>query len=112
VGFESRFRLQSDPRRAPEFERFVKESAVRLFRISYLLVGERGAAEDLLQLTLLRTARRWHGAQRAPEAYARQVLVNLARDRRRRASRRVEERPVDEAIGETFTMWQRTMPSM
>lgn len=68
-------------------------------RTSYLLVGDRGAAEDLLQITLLRTARRWHAAQRAPEAYARQVLVNLVRDRHRGAARRVEERPAGEAIG-------------
>lgn len=65
-----------------------------LLRSAYLLCGDRGQAEDLLQLTLLRTARRWQAAREAPEAYARQVLVNLSRDDRRRVRRRVKESPL------------------
>jgi len=42
-------------------------------------------------MTMMRTARRWGSAQQAPEAYARAVLVNLARDTARRRGRRVDE---------------------
>lgn len=90
-------RAQHDPRREPAFERFVAGSSAWLLRSAYLLTGDRASAEDLLQLTLLRTAGRWEAAQRAPEAYARRVLVNLARDRRRLAVRRVAERPFEDA---------------
>lgn len=73
------------------FEGFVGGSSTRLLRSAYLLCGDRGAAEDLLQGTLLRVARHWRSAQASPEAYARQVLVNLSRDRARRTQRRVVE---------------------
>jgi RNA polymerase sigma-70 factor (sigma-E family) len=94
--------MKRDPRQEPAFERFVAEQSPRLLRSAYLLTGDRGAAEDVLQVTLLRTAGRWRAAQRAPEAYARRVLVNLVRDRRRQATRRVAERPLGEAIGEQY----------
>ncbi len=42
----------------------------------------------------MRTAHRWHVASEAPTAYARQVLVNLSRDRARAAARRVSEVPL------------------
>jgi len=99
VGLKARPGVQRDPRQEPAFEPFVAESSTWLLRNAYLLTGERGASEDLLQLTLLRTVSRWRSAQRAPEAYARRVLVNLVRDRQRRAARRVVERPLEEAIG-------------
>jgi RNA polymerase sigma-70 factor (sigma-E family) len=82
------------------FEQFVAGSAATLLRSAYLLTGDRGQAEDLLQLTLLRTARRWHVARRAPEAYARRVLINLFRDQWRRSQRRVDEQPLDDASAE------------
>lgn len=91
-----------DPRREPGFERFVADFSTWLLRTAYLLSGERGAAEDLLQLTLLRTARRWHAAQRAPEAYARRVLVNLVRDRHRHAARRVPEQSFEETVNDAL----------
>jgi RNA polymerase sigma-70 factor (sigma-E family) len=71
----------------PAFERFVARSSGTLLRNAYLLAGDRGVAEDLVQQTLLRVAGRWSAAQRAPEGYARQVLVNLSRDRYRREAR-------------------------
>jgi RNA polymerase sigma-70 factor (sigma-E family) len=91
--------VRRDPRQEPPFERFVAERSASLLRTAYLLTGEAGAAEDLLQVTLLRTARRWGVAQHAPAAYARRVLVNLVRDRQRRAVRHVTERPLEEATG-------------
>jgi RNA polymerase sigma-70 factor (sigma-E family) len=77
------------------FEAFVSSCATRLMRSAFLLCGDRQIAEDLLQMTMVRTARRWGAARSAPEAYARAVLVNLARDHARRAQRRVNEVPAD-----------------
>jgi DNA-directed RNA polymerase specialized sigma24 family protein len=74
-----------------EFEAFVAGSSRRLLRTAYLLTGDRGHAEDLLQTALERTARRWSRLQGAPEAYARRVLVNAATDRWRRRKARVNE---------------------
>jgi RNA polymerase sigma-70 factor (sigma-E family) len=81
-------------REAPAFEAFVAESSDRLLRTAYLLCGDRGHAEDLVQTALLRTARRWHTARNHPHAYARQILVNLAKDRWRGLSRRLDEVPL------------------
>lgn len=63
------------------------ESSATLLRAGYLLSGDRVAAEDLVQQTLMRTAGHWGRAQRAPAAYARRALVNLSRDQHRRAAR-------------------------
>lgn len=79
-----------------EFEAFVHSGSTRLLRTSYLLTGDRGAAEDLLQMTLMRVARHWRAARQAPGAYAHRVLINLSRDRARRAGRRVAEAPWEE----------------
>lgn len=74
-----------------EFEEFVRASSDRLVRTAYLLCGDRGHAEDLAQTALLRTARRWRAARRDPDAYARRVVVNLAKDRWRGLARRPAE---------------------
>jgi RNA polymerase sigma-70 factor (sigma-E family) len=74
-----------------EFEAFAAASSTRLLRTAYLLCGDREHAEDLVQVTLLRTARRWHAARAQPEAYTRRVLVNLAKDRWRDLGRRPAE---------------------
>jgi RNA polymerase sigma factor (sigma-70 family) len=81
----------------PAFEEFVSRSATVLLRTAVLLAGNRETAEDLLQVALLRTARRWRASKKAPEAYARAVLVNLVRDEHRRATRRVQEAPLADA---------------
>lgn len=44
------------------FRAFVAEEAGALFRTAYLLTGDPGAADDLLQTALLRAARRWDPA--------------------------------------------------
>jgi RNA polymerase sigma-70 factor (sigma-E family) len=77
------------------FEAFVGASSDRLLRTAYLLTGDRGHAEDLVQTALLRTARRWTSARRDPAAYARRVVVNLAKDRWRDRARRLDEAPLD-----------------
>lgn len=81
-----------------DFERFVRVCSVSLYRTALLLAGDRSRAEDLLQLALLRTARRWANARNAPEAYARRVLVNLSRDHHRLLRRRVAESPLEGAL--------------
>jgi RNA polymerase sigma-70 factor (sigma-E family) len=73
------------------FDEFVEDRSTALLRTAFLLTGDRGHAEDLLQTTLLRTLRRWSKASTAPEAYARRVLVNLSKDRLRSRDRRPPE---------------------
>ena len=77
-----------------EFETFVVASSDRLLRTAYLLTGDAGHAEDVVQSALLRTARRWRSARRSPEAYARTVVANLAKDRWRSLGRRPAEAPL------------------
>ena len=72
----------------PDFDDFVRSASTPLLRLAYLLTGDHGHAEDLVQTALLRTARRWRSARAQPEAYARRVLANLAKDRWRSRSRR------------------------
>jgi RNA polymerase sigma-70 factor (sigma-E family) len=76
------------------FEAFVEARSTALLRTAYLLTGDRGHAEDMLQTALLRTARHWARARAAPEAYVRRTLVNLARDRLRTLFRRPHEAPL------------------
>lgn len=76
------------------FDAFVGSSSSRLLRTAYLLCGDRGHAEDLVQTALMRTARQWRRARDAPEAYARRVVINLAKDRWRQLSRRPTEAPL------------------
>jgi RNA polymerase sigma-70 factor (sigma-E family) len=78
----------------PTFAAFVDRSSTALLRTAYVLTGDRGHAEDLLQTALLRAARRWSRARDAPEAYVRRVLVNLSRDRIRWLHRRPREAPM------------------
>jgi RNA polymerase sigma-70 factor (sigma-E family) len=80
----------------PSFDEFVLRGSARLLRSAYLLTGDRGHAEDLLQVALVRTARHWDRARDAPAAYAYRVLINLMHDRRRHLSRRVAELPLDD----------------
>lgn len=74
-----------------DFEAFVVASGRRLLRTAYLMVGDVGEAEDLVQTTLERTAQRWTRLDGAPEAYARTVLAHLATDRWRGLRRRPVE---------------------
>jgi RNA polymerase sigma-70 factor (sigma-E family) len=78
----------------PAFDAFVASSSDRLLRTAYLLCGDRGHAEDLVQTALMRTARQWRQARDLPEAYARRVVVNLAKDRWRQLGRRPTEAPL------------------
>ena len=79
----------------PSFDEFVARASARLLRSAYLLTGDRDDSEDLLQITLVRTAQRWDAARESPHAYAHRVLVNLLHDRQRNRRRRVTEQQLD-----------------
>ena len=81
-----------------EFEAFVAASSDRLLRTAYLLTGDVGHAEDVVQSALLRTARRWRSARRSPEAYARTTVANLVKDRWRSLGRRPSEAPLEHDV--------------
>lgn len=83
-----------DMRTFASFDEFVEDKSTALLRTAFLLTGDRGHAEDLLQTTLLRTMQRWSTARAAPEAYARRVLLNLSKDRLRTRRRRPPEAPM------------------
>lgn len=59
----------------PEFQEFVEVRYTDLLRTAYLLTGDRGAAEDLVQAALLTTMRHWR-AVADPMAYVRRTMVN------------------------------------
>jgi RNA polymerase sigma-70 factor (sigma-E family) len=84
--------IRRDQRRAA-FERFVAEVTDGLLRTAYLVTGDAGHAEDLVQECLFKVARRWSRvvAMESPCAYARRVLVNLALDGSKRRSRQRDE---------------------
>jgi RNA polymerase sigma-70 factor (sigma-E family) len=79
-----------DPNSEAEFRDFVQSRWQHLLRTAYLLTGDHGRAEELLQTALVRTHRRWRQIERtdAPEVYVRKVLVNLHSTWWRRARRR------------------------
>jgi RNA polymerase sigma-70 factor (sigma-E family) len=86
-----------------DFDRFVADSTNGLLRTAYLIVGDLHEAEDLVQETLFKVARRWSkvSGMDHPAAYARRILVNLAlRGSPKRSRRRAElseTRPGDPA---------------
>lgn len=70
-----------------DFQEFVTTRWPALLRTAYLLTGDHGHAEDLVQTALVRMHRYWRKIQRdggSPEAYTRKILVNLNTDRWRR----------------------------
>ncbi|MEU1006765.1 SigE family RNA polymerase sigma factor [Streptomyces tibetensis] len=85
-----------------EFREFVEMRSTSLLRLAVLLTGgDRHAAEDLLQIALMKAYGRW-GRIEQHEAYVRQVMyrqqVNRWRLRRHRAETTVPVLP-DEATG-------------
>ena len=79
------------PQLGPYFDDFVRASSADLLRLAVLLTGDHGQAEDLLQVSLVRTATHWRSARQHPSAYTRRVLVNLAKNRWRDRARRPHE---------------------
>lgn len=70
----------------PGFVEFVAARSGALFRTAMLIVGDRHAAEDLVQGALERAYRHWDRIEGmdAPESYVRRILANLAVDHHRR----------------------------
>ena len=70
------------------FRRFVVEQRQSLLRTAYLLTGDHGHAEDLVQTALLKTYRHWARvtAKGDATAYVRRVLVTTHTSWRRRLS--------------------------
>ena len=67
--------------RDDQFSAFVRTRGTSLYRLATLLTGNPSDGEDLLQIVLEKTYRRWNRLEAvdSPEAYVRQALVNAAR---------------------------------
>jgi RNA polymerase sigma-70 factor (sigma-E family) len=74
------------------FREFFVARRGALSRTAFLLTGDHGEAEDLLQEALTKTVGRWRkvSAGDNPEGYVRQVMLNEVRSRWRRRRRGVE----------------------
>jgi RNA polymerase sigma-70 factor (sigma-E family) len=61
-----------------EFRSFMTARSPALLRTAYLLTGDRGVAEDLVQTALARAYRHWGRVRSTgnPDAYVRRILVN------------------------------------
>jgi RNA polymerase sigma-70 factor (sigma-E family) len=76
-----------------QFEGFAAEASDALLRTGYLMTGDGRDAEDLVQETFLRVARRWNRVRSMdhPAAYARRILINLVlQDAERRSRQKAE----------------------
>jgi RNA polymerase sigma-70 factor (sigma-E family) len=98
----------------PTLAAFAGEHGLALTRFAFLLCGDRGLAEDLVQDTYLALFRRYRGdlPVDAPVAYARRAIVNayISRGRRRASteltSAELPEVPVEMATAdEQDAMW-------
>jgi len=56
------------------FRTYVSGRIAALSRVAYLLTGDRHAAEDLVQVTLVRAARHWERIAGDPDAYVRRTM--------------------------------------
>ena len=92
-GSSTRLTNYMDDNRRADFDRFVSENTDGLLRTAYLIVWDLADAEDLVQETLLKVAKRWPRVRRTerPLAYTRRILVNLAFDGATRRSRNRRE---------------------
>jgi RNA polymerase sigma-70 factor (sigma-E family) len=70
------------------FTDFVSAEQAGLLRLAVLLAGDRGHAEDLVQIALMKSYRHWPRITRSgtPSAYVRRVLVTTHTSWRRRLS--------------------------
>jgi RNA polymerase sigma-70 factor (sigma-E family) len=77
-----------------DFDQFVRDSSPGLLHTAYLLTGDRGHAEDVVQTALLQVARKWRRIRGEPMPYARRAVVNLAKNHWRDRLRRPRETSV------------------
>ncbi|WP_214104569.1 SigE family RNA polymerase sigma factor [Acrocarpospora catenulata] len=70
---------------ADSFREFVAARGLALSRTAYLLTGDHGEAEELLQETLVKAAARWRKLTHVAdhEAYVRKIMLNQLRTWRR-----------------------------
>lgn len=75
------------------FEEYVTARWAAFYRTAHLLTGDRTAAEDLLQSTLIKVLAQWPRVQRAdaPDAYVRKMLLNEMLGERRKSGRRAQK---------------------
>lgn len=74
-----------------DFAHVARDRAVLWRRIAFLISGDWGRAEDMVQVALLRMYRHWHRIDAdGVDAYARKVLTRLAIDEAKRRDRRGE----------------------
>lgn len=83
--------MHAGSRRPPtdeDYSHFVHATWPSLYRTAYLLVGDHGLAEDLVQTALAKTYGSWHRVRdlNAAGGYARTTLVNTASSWFRRRS--------------------------
>jgi RNA polymerase sigma-70 factor (sigma-E family) len=96
-----------------DFRQFVAQRSAALLRTAYLLVGDWGHAEDVLQTALTKTYLAWRRLERVDsvDAYARRVLVTTATSwwRRRwhgeRPTEGLLERRAGRAVGDPVDEW-------
>ena len=71
------------------FRKFVESRSAALVRSAWLLTGDEGLAQDLVQTALAKTWSRWPRVRRqnAPEAYVSQVMLSTFLSWTRRRSR-------------------------
>ncbi|WP_343230818.1 SigE family RNA polymerase sigma factor [Yinghuangia seranimata] len=76
--------MRSDER--ADFHEFAKARWPRLVQTAFLLTGDHGDAEDLVQTALAKAYVAWHKvrASDSPDAYVRRILANCNSDRFRR----------------------------
>lgn len=77
----------------------MREATDPLFRSGFLLTGDTGETEDLLQETFIRVAKHWRRIRSMdyPLACARRILVNLVLDGAPRRRHRDDERSLEDA---------------
>ncbi len=69
--------LLNERRRDAEFTDFVQARGAALLQAATYLCADEHQAQDLVQMTLIKTYLAWPSARRAdPYAYARRILVN------------------------------------
>jgi RNA polymerase sigma-70 factor (sigma-E family) len=108
ISLEGRVAVESTEE---EFARFVQARWGQLVRTAYLLTGDRGRAEDLVQTTLVKVHRRWgHIASvESPYAYTRAALANESASwwRRRRVAETLGDVPLhaDRAPGDAYAAY-------
>jgi DNA-directed RNA polymerase specialized sigma24 family protein len=96
------------------FRSFVQAQSRPLLRLAFLLTGDRGHAEDLMQTALYKAYLHWRRVMRydRPEAYVRKVMLNEQRKTWRRRGRaedltsRPPERGTPDGVVVVLRYWE------